>query len=393
MAYAYHRQGNLVFDAAKLSPELAGSPLGWWRLVATLVVHGSAQVFACAMVILLVLSSGWRSERAFGAGGALLVFVLGGAAGNLVRCWEPADWLEHAGTGGLTGAFALAAAAASAAVRLREKDAVRSLVSTVVSSAITLFMCLLDAAGTDPLVVFRTVLPGILVAFVSGGILGALLPLRARKPHPGPRLAVLGLALALSGSGALGFARAIWPDAMPRAIAPPGGSRPIRKEADPWAMVRTYDEKLGLELGVPRSFRKVSLPEDFVKSFKGRAVAYQAAYQAVAFDICAFPRGEYDSPDTVAALIGQMWCQQNPCVGYLGRGEGWINGCPLGKAYRIALKDATEGRELAVWIAVISNESTNVRLCVRASLDDEDAPQLLEALARSLKVRAGSADK
>jgi membrane associated rhomboid family serine protease len=105
----------VVLESLRRSPEALASGQVW-RLLSPLLVHadGAGQL---AFNLVLVGLAASAAERRFGAGRMLLIYVIGGLAGNLAGYgWEPT------GAGASVGAMGLLGALAADALRRGQAD-------------------------------------------------------------------------------------------------------------------------------------------------------------------------------------------------------------------------------------------------------------------------------
>jgi membrane associated rhomboid family serine protease len=376
--YSDHR----VFDETQLSPALLHDPSGWWRLVAALFVHGEKQVLPCIAALSLLWSLGTRAERAFGSGAALFIFIVGGATANLARCAaESESWLQIAGTGTIPGAIALAGAWVSGAVRTRESGLARSLAVALGSSAFAVFFASTPELGVGlgaPLLRF---LPSAGVAFVLGGLLGSAAPLRTNASARPVRVILLAIALVILAVSGFALNRRL-------DSAASGVDAPTKKKSVP--VVEHDDPELGLTYDVPIYLARFHLDENG----QGRISGFRPAFKRFpVLLIHVIPRGDYFDAEGRALQLADMERAEDPTAKRIS--DGKVE-CPLGPAYHVGLVVSHEGEEFSRWHCFVtptaSSEST-IWIELYAESDGENALQTIESVARSLKLRAGRADK
>jgi membrane associated rhomboid family serine protease len=370
-----------LFSMTKLSHACATDVGSWWRLVAVMFTHkGEDQIFPCLIALSLVAAYGFRAERAFGTGGMLFCYLVAGALANLVRCGtEPDAWLQVS-TGSVAGGVALVGAATSASVRRKEVGFVTALRAGFVS---VLFAALFTVTqGISIVEGMKFMLPGIGAAFFLGGLLGGLVPLYEAGKRRLARGLLLLVSLAIFGASAVPVIRQLVP-------AERGVKNPKVDGESKGAVLQPHsDEKLGYDFGMPIQFGLKMRPRD-----NPRFLVYAPYYTSIPrIDIFAVPRGPLSgAADTFAEWLAQRIRDEDPHAAPLK--DGPLKGCSLGPASWIAVRANIGGNESVFWICVAETKEEFVCVRIQTEPDDDTAEGLMGSIARSLKVRAPTADK
>lgn len=373
-----------VFDATVLSPDLPRDPAHLWRLVTATFVHGPNMVFPALSALGLVWTWGMRSERAFGSSGMLTTLLVGGAVGNLVRCFaEDEQFLAHAGSGGVAAGIALAGATVSGVVRSREGGIFSTLVQALGSAAFgVLFSLPAWGAGVAAGDTVVRLLPAVGVAFVLGGFLGIVLPLRTSERARPIRAGLLVLALATVAVAGAFLARAAWPSSS-------SSNEPPKKRPGP-PMARHESTELDLSYELPLFLSEQRLAK---APTNGAAKIYARTFGGMPHVFLHLaPKHEFYAADTTALQVADQIKADEPGAKLLS--EGKLE-CPLGPAYFVALSLPRDDEPMTLWDCFVVPQagSNMVEVQLRAEPGDDGARPILEAIVRSLKVLSAPADK
>jgi hypothetical protein len=220
----------------------------------------------------------------------------------------------------------------------------------------------------------------VLVGFVLGGFLGAVLPLRSSESARAARAVIFLVATAMLLISGFPYGSALFP----RSTAE---QRPAPVKGPP--LVEQDDATLGLVYGIPVHLSRTSSKADK----EAKQTIYTPTFKSLPqIHVRVIPRGDYFSPDGRALQLADMERQQDPTAKLTS--EGSLE-CSLGPAYHVALVVSHEANEYATWHCFVSPKGADTMIWVQlfAEPDDEDARPMLEAVVRSLKLRAGQADK
>ncbi len=383
--------GPVVFRAGTIGPTPGGEPAvdphdpwTWFRLVSALFVHGRHHEFQALMVVGAIMYSGYRVERALGAGAMLVCFLVAGVAGDVVRLLSEAPALLKDSAGTTAGALALLGANASTSIRARERSFLAAIGSGIMSALfLTFFSCgQLQGVSFD---FFPALLPGAGTAFLVGGMLGAVFPLRDPSKQRGLRGGLLGATLLVLGAAGVSYAASL--RALLHGAPETSGTRHVVDDEAP-SLVETWDERLKkYDFGMPTGHHK-SRPDN--ADFPG-AFLVPNILNLPQIDIMATPRDPRFSADGLAALMAKRLSEQYPDMKMLD--EGPIDGCPLGPAYRHVVRVTVQDMQLDFQICVVQAESDFVIVRVHSDPEDLRAPAIAKAICRSLKLHAGPTDK
>jgi hypothetical protein len=147
-------------------------------------------------------------------------------------------------------------------------------------------------------------------------------------------------------------------------------------------------ERLGIELGIPSTFREVTLQKPqaaalFGPFFGGLPSIFVATYEVG--DLNMGPEG-----DALHVLQKEYGVDPRKAVVE----DGWVRDCPLGEVYRVVFDRVDQDVRVRRWVAIVrpgDRKSFYVELA--ADVDDLTAAPLSDAILRSLKPLPRPTDK
>jgi hypothetical protein len=378
--------GHRLWQALGLSRDLV--PSGeLWRLVTGSFVHrsdmphgmvGLATLFCVAFN--LVPGARTSADRLLGAGGALFLFIVGGAAANLVRVFLEPPELFSSVPGGYPGGLALVAATAVAGRRagLPSSGEISWLLYRVVFALFAVLACTDGFARPDKTAESVVhALPGILSGAAIGLVFALVVPpvqRRAAGSLLGPLLGLSALVVLLAGAVGAG-------------VHHQRGLADRAFKVDPASELQLRDDaELGVSLLLPSSLHE--------REREKNHVAYAGLVTTLPqLQVYVGPRSSqgFDAPDTFMEIVLRELKKRDPEALELESPQPFRAGRLRGE--KCALATIQGGNKMTMRLYVFMSREKTIQLIYYHDPEDDEAPEVADAIAASLKERGEPSDK